>query len=329
MLIIIINSYKVRLNMNKTKITYHEIAKLSGLGVGTVSRYFNNYNISESSKKRIGDVLKKIDYVPNFAASSIKKKVKDVYLMLPFNNDETANMEIVNGVKSYFEQKDISFFVFISSDDSKQYETDLNYLISRNPYAVILLLPKDTTKELEERISIIKTTKLVTYNKKIKNVDTYEIEDYVMFKNLASKIDQKYSKQNILYIGLPDADTTTGKMRKKGFLENTKNNSVSSLVVSKNTIEVIQKEFEDHLKNNFADIYVCATHTIALTVNDYLTKKGVRNISILSDIGKVGRTSELVKAEYLIFVDYFLIGCQIAKKILDIKFIYKKNFEII
>ncbi|WP_027048559.1 LacI family DNA-binding transcriptional regulator [Mesoplasma syrphidae] len=315
--------------MNKTKITYHEIAKLSGLGVGTVSRYFNNYNISESSKKRIGDVLKKIDYVPNFAASSIKKKVKDVYLMLPFNNDETANMEIVNGVKSYFEQKDISFFVFISSDDSKQYETDLNYLISRNPYAVILLLPKDTTKELEERISIIKTTKLVTYNKKIKNVDTYEIEDYVMFKNLASKIDQKYSKQNILYIGLPDADTTTGKMRKKGFLENTKNNSVSSLVVSKNTIEVIQKEFEDHLKNNFADIYVCATHTIALTVNDYLTKKGVRNISILSDIGKVGRTSELVKAEYLIFVDYFLIGCQIAKKILDIKFIYKKNFEII
>jgi LacI family sucrose operon transcriptional repressor len=315
--------------MSKSKFTYHDIAELSGLGVGTISRYFNNYNISKEARKTIDEVLKKIDYVPNFAASSIRKKIKDVYLMLPFNNDETANMEIVNGVKSYFEQKGINFFVFISSDDSYQYEKDLNYLVSRNPYAVILLLPKYTSEELEKRISCTKTTKLVTYNKKIKNMDTYKIEDYIMFKNLAQAIEESYENQKILYVGLPNADATTGKMRKNGFADNIQKNSLTFLTVSKNTIETIRKEFKSFHNNISYDIYVCATHTIALTINDYLLKEGLRNSIVLTDIGKVGKTSELVQAEYLVFIDYFLIGCQIAKKILDVKYIYKKNFEII
>ncbi|WP_027062962.1 LacI family DNA-binding transcriptional regulator [Mesoplasma seiffertii] len=316
-------------SIDKSKITYHDIAEFSGLGVGTVSRYFNNYNISAASRKKIDEVLKKIDYVPNYAAASIRKKVRDVYLMLPFNNDETANMEIVNGVKSYFELKDVNFFVFISSDDSEQYQKDLDYLISRNPYAVILLLPKDTSVELENRIAKIKTTKLVTYNKKIADVETYEIEDYEMFKRLALKVSKNYQDKNILYIGLPESDVTTGKLRKQGFKENLTNNRATFLEVSKNTIEIIRTEFANCLQDQRFDIFVCGTHTIALTVNDFLTKKGIREQVILTDIGRMGKTNALVKPEYLVFIDYFLIGCQIAKKLLDIEFIYKKNFEII
>lgn len=86
--------------MKKQNFTYHDIAEKASVGIGTVSRYFNDYNISNEAKAKISNVLKEINYVPNFAAANIKKLAKDVYLILPYNSDETANMEIVNGVKS-------------------------------------------------------------------------------------------------------------------------------------------------------------------------------------------------------------------------------------
>lgn len=56
------------------QITIKEIAKICGVGVGTVSRAINNQsNISPETKKMIMDTIKQYNYVPNNSARNLKR----------------------------------------------------------------------------------------------------------------------------------------------------------------------------------------------------------------------------------------------------------------
>lgn len=56
------------------QITIKEIAKLCGVGIGTVSRAINNHpNINPETKKMIMDTIKKYNYVPNNSARNLKR----------------------------------------------------------------------------------------------------------------------------------------------------------------------------------------------------------------------------------------------------------------
>lgn len=55
--------------------TIKDVAKESGLAVGTVSRILNNRGyISEKSRKKVHEAMKKLDYKPNEMARSLKKR---------------------------------------------------------------------------------------------------------------------------------------------------------------------------------------------------------------------------------------------------------------
>lgn len=51
-----------------------DIAKMAGVGVGTVSRVLNNHpNVKESTREKVLDVIKEINYIPNKSAVNLKK----------------------------------------------------------------------------------------------------------------------------------------------------------------------------------------------------------------------------------------------------------------
>ncbi|WP_297630432.1 LacI family DNA-binding transcriptional regulator [uncultured Clostridium sp.] len=51
-----------------------DIAKMAGVGVGTVSRVLNNHpNVKESTRKKVMDVINEINYIPNKSAVNLKK----------------------------------------------------------------------------------------------------------------------------------------------------------------------------------------------------------------------------------------------------------------
>lgn len=52
--------------------TIKDIAKLSGVGVSTVSRVLNNSpDVSDASRKKVLEVIKKYNYVPNNSARDL------------------------------------------------------------------------------------------------------------------------------------------------------------------------------------------------------------------------------------------------------------------
>ncbi|AVN62519.1 LacI family DNA-binding transcriptional regulator [Mesoplasma coleopterae] len=315
--------------MKKTKMTYHDIAKKAGVGIGTVSRYFNDYNISEEAKSKINKVLNETDYVPNFAASNIKKPSKDVYLILPYNNDETANMEIVNGVKSSLTADNINFFIFLSSSESEIYQKDLKYLTMRNPFGIVLLLPKHTSKDLILQIQDIKSTNLIVYNRNIEGVKSVNIDDKEMFKELALKIETGYKNEKIAFIGLNKEDITTGKYRSESFTENIKNNKVQNYLLKQNSFDDVEEIIHKIIKDYNPKIIVSATHTISMYVYGHLMENKIRNNFITTDIGRMGKSQYLTNSDINIFIDYFLIGYQIGNKLLNKEKKMENFFKII
>lgn len=78
--------------MNIEKVSIVDIAKISGFSTTTVSRVLNGkakqYRISEKSQKKIEEVAKEMNYIPNhFAANLRTGKSKTIALIVPSLNN--------------------------------------------------------------------------------------------------------------------------------------------------------------------------------------------------------------------------------------------------
>ena len=56
----------------KNRVTIYEVAKMSGVSLATVSRVINNSDIvSQKTKDKVNDVIKKLGYKPSALAHKI------------------------------------------------------------------------------------------------------------------------------------------------------------------------------------------------------------------------------------------------------------------
>ncbi|MGO1642371.1 MAG: LacI family DNA-binding transcriptional regulator, partial [Lactobacillus amylovorus] len=57
--------------MNR-KPTMNDVARLAGVGRGTVSNYINGRKIKEANKQKIDKAIKELGYIPNLQARELK-----------------------------------------------------------------------------------------------------------------------------------------------------------------------------------------------------------------------------------------------------------------
>ena len=64
--------------------TIRDVVKLSGLSLGTVSKYINGQTIKEKNKILIENAIKELDYKPNNIAKGLRNsKTYSVAILLP------------------------------------------------------------------------------------------------------------------------------------------------------------------------------------------------------------------------------------------------------
>jgi len=103
--------------LKKNKYSIYDVAKKAGVGIATVSRVLNNSNfVKTSTRKQILEVIKELDYRPDyFARNLVKKTSKTIGLLIP---------DIINPVFSEMSKGisdkafDSSYTVYLCNTDS-------------------------------------------------------------------------------------------------------------------------------------------------------------------------------------------------------------------
>jgi len=132
--------------MNKLpdRIRIKDIAHMANLSVGTVDRVLHDRSgVSESSRKKVKDILKQLDYQPNMYASALASNKKYHFIcLLPQHNADDYWSDVENGMNNAVESfSDFHIKISIIYYDQYVYSSFIDsgiQAIEQKPDGVIL-----------------------------------------------------------------------------------------------------------------------------------------------------------------------------------------------
>lgn len=301
--------------MKDKKISMKEIAQKCGVGIGTISRYFNGGYVSQEKRALIKKVVAEYNFQPNFAARSIKKKIKEIYILIP--DLTSSNTFITKAIlaKIYEQFSDLVVFIIETTYDQERYLLHLQQVIQRHPVALILfsITNDDQIKSL---LQILQFPIIVYGRQWGKNV--FINDDLKMMHDLLEKMaaNNEFTNQKpIIYIGETPKNIPTGAFRfnsVKNWVTN-KKYQLHSYFFDKNDQQVIWKLLSNINFEN--SIIICGTHTCYKTVITYLLQNKINNF-VISDIKNKASSSLLIGPNYyLIAINYELLATKIVEQL--------------
>lgn len=294
----------------KKKINYIDIKNSTGLGIGTISRFFNGGSISQKSRKIMQDYIEKHNYEPNIGAKLIKGIDNSIYL-IACSIEEKSILTIISSVIDSFKKDNINVYVVISSYDWVEYKKTLQQTINRKPKTLILLSPI-LNLELTEYINSIDIDTYI-YGSNDTNKPSIIIDEKKLMFEISKKIlEMNYKK--IIYVGKSKKDITTGKMRFQGFKKGLGKTKIEEYFIEKNNIQSLENIWPK-IKKDICEktIIVCGTHTIFKFL---YFKKIINNINCdLTDIGYKNDYDKLLAYKFKIFIDFYNVGFMLSKMV--------------
>ena len=201
-------------------VTIYDVAKKAGVSITTVSHVINNkHNIPEKTRKRVLEIMRSINYVPNkIAQRLVTKKTETIALLIP-TMDNPFFAELYNGVEQYIEETRPDYSVMIGNIRySAQKEVQLIQKFRQefiDGYIIVSNKPEneEISRLFDESIpvvfavndqSVLKDRPLVTYN-------NYEMA-YKLTEHLA-----ELGHRTFAYIGAMIDHSSRAKRRFMGF----------------------------------------------------------------------------------------------------------------
>lgn len=95
----------VNQRQNKTTTTIHDVARIAGVGIGTVSRVINNSpGVKSATREKVMIAIAQLNYKPNpIARSMISKRTGAIGVIVPFFT-RPFNIEILRGIETTLAQ---------------------------------------------------------------------------------------------------------------------------------------------------------------------------------------------------------------------------------
>ncbi len=116
----------------------HDIAKKTGLSLGTISNYLNGKSIKEKNRALIEQAIKELDYKVNFFGRNLKTNKSGVIGVMVPNLDDPFAPRIISFVERYMRDNNYAVMV-CSSHGSKDIESDvIDFFIERRVEGVIV-----------------------------------------------------------------------------------------------------------------------------------------------------------------------------------------------
>lgn len=200
--------------------TMKDLAKRTGLGLATISSYFNGGNVREKNRKKIEEAIEELHYEVNEVARNLKTNAtKTIGVVIPELNN-TFCAEIITGIEDILRNHGYATMICDCRTDKKLEQEAVEFLCRKRVDGIINM-PVDT--EGGHLKTFQKTGKpIVLIDRKIKGV----VCDSVLVDNEQAASDALrllYEKghRNIGIIGGPE-EISTAQERMKGYCKTMK-----------------------------------------------------------------------------------------------------------
>ncbi len=117
--------------------TIKEIAKLSGVGVSTISRYLNNGYVSEEKRKIIAKVIEEHDYRPSEAAMNLRGKSNEIVIIVQRVSSNTTS-RFLEGIIAKAAEYNLIPTIQVVNFDEKLQEKYIKSAIERKVHGIIV-----------------------------------------------------------------------------------------------------------------------------------------------------------------------------------------------
>ncbi|MDM8128383.1 LacI family DNA-binding transcriptional regulator, partial [Paraclostridium benzoelyticum] len=271
-------------------VTIKDVAKEAGVATSTVSRVLsNNPKISEETKAKVNEAIKKLNYKPNAIARSLaNNKTKILGVVLPSEADDLlTNPFFINAMKgmSIYAQNKNYYITYVFAKDGKKEFESIKEITNTNLIEGIILL---RVNENDESIKFLNNIEFpfvaIGRPEKTEDILWVDNDNFQAMYNVVNRLIQKGHKK----IGFIGAIKTLNmsKDRLKGYkmaLEVNGLNYDEDLVIHKqlfkeNTGYDAAKEL---LRKNEITAIVTTDDLLAFGVSQLLNEKNLEKISLV------------------------------------------------
>ena len=195
-----------------------DVANKAGVSVATVSRVMNNFtNVRESTRQRVLEIMKEMEYSPNVAARNLRKRESNNILVLTPNFTNPFYSHILSGISEYARQIDYSVLI-VPYESEKKVDTMIkNLFASQKADGVILLsfnYDDDWLMDFEKDYFLVQCAE---FTEKTKNIPHISIDNYKAMYDMTRHM-QKIGHKRIALV-VNDNKFVSTDLRRKGFID--------------------------------------------------------------------------------------------------------------
>ena len=120
--------------------TIKDVAKLSGYGIGTVSRVLNNHpDVSDKARKKILGVIEEVNFQPNNNARYLKKQSVSSLSIIVKGNQNVLFADILEKIQFFLSESGENAEVSYIDEDDNEVGCALSLCRERNPKGIFFL----------------------------------------------------------------------------------------------------------------------------------------------------------------------------------------------
>ena len=130
--------------------TIKDVSRLSGISVGTVSRYLNGYKVKKDNEKKIQEAIEQLDYKVNQMARGLKtNKTFTVGVLVPSITDIFSN-QVIEGMEEILDQENYSLIVCNARNSLKTEKEKLRFLKEKRVDGIVMMPVSDEHEHVKE-----------------------------------------------------------------------------------------------------------------------------------------------------------------------------------
>ena len=261
----------------------NDVAEYAGVSLATVSRVINGKKVKKETKEKVEEAIKKLNYTPNFMASSLQRTKSNMILIIVPEISNPYYSAILEGVE--VTAKSLGYNIILGSSYSSEVQL-LDYLTLLNMKLVdgIILMEKISKEKIKEKIKdenlfsrIVQCSEYIEDNGLTYITIDHKKAAYEAVNHLIS-----IGKKDIYFFSMK-RDYTYSTKRKEGLLEAMADNGLefnpqNEILLDELSIREAQKYMNIILNNRkIEDIGIFAvSDVIAIGVIKALNMKGIR-----------------------------------------------------